>query len=843
MISRIVSLLLALPLMALGAYGLGTQLAPGHALVKALAGLLARTPWGLAPLQVLVGVTPRGIAMGAGLLLLAVAFRPRGEKLSSDEKEPGVARVDKRIVKKARRQAASMARKGAVEEAAELCFASGLLDPAATYFEQAEDFVRAAEIRHDQNRFAEAAALYLRAGQQETAGTIFASQNDWGRAAECYHKAGRMSVAAEMYEKAESWAEAAECYRSCEFHRHAARAFVRAGSWSRAAEALDEVVAEETRRSAGGHDAAKAAELGRLVLQAARLHEQADDLQGAQAVLERGECWAPAAELAMRREDFEQAADLYRRAGEFPKAAAALSRIGQEHAAAQLLGEFHRDKGEYDEAARLLAQAGDFMGAGDLYRQLEDYKLAGECYERHGDAMQAALMFKLAGDVARAAGCYERGECFEEAAECAAHMGDAVREALWLEQGGLFLRAGEAHLRLDQPDEAIRVLQQVKAEAPGFAQACALLGELFRSKGQHSLAVKKLRQAIGQRELDGESIQLFYSLATLHEAAGQPREAVDLYEKILTADYHFKDVEERLETTRALVQSLPAPSASASGAAGTLNTPQSRPGRYKVVGELGRGGMGIVYKAQDSVLDRTVAFKVLPDALRDNPQALKNFLREAKSAAKLNHPNIVTVFDAGEQDGRYYIAMEYVDGTTLKEIVRRRGVISPTGVLHVMLQMCEALAYAHSQKVVHRDVKTANTMWTRDRKAKIMDFGLAKVVEEVRNHTTLVSGTPYYMSPEQTLGKNVDHRTDLYSLGVTLFEMATGELPFKEGNVPYHHVHTPPPDPREVNPRLPPALAAILSRCLEKDPANRYQSAGEILEEVRGLMARQRPHP
>jgi serine/threonine-protein kinase len=185
--------------------------------------------------------------------------------------------------------------------------------------------------------------------------------------------------------------------------------------------------------------------------------------------------------------------------------------------------------------------------------------------------------------------------------------------------------------------------------------------------------------------------------------------------------------------------------------------------------------------------------------------------------------------------------MEYVDGTTLKEIVRRRGGISPTGVLHVLLQMCDALDFAHRNKVVHRDVKTANTMWTRDKKAKIMDFGLAKVVEEVRNHTTLVSGTPYYMSPEQTLGKNVDHRTDIYSLGVTLFELATGSLPFKEGNVPYHHVHTPPPDPRSVNPKMPALLARIILKCLQKDPAARFQSAAEIATGVRAAMAKNPP--
>jgi serine/threonine-protein kinase len=127
-------------------------------------------------------------------------------------------------------------------------------------------------------------------------------------------------------------------------------------------------------------------------------------------------------------------------------------------------------------------------------------------------------------------------------------------------------------------------------------------------------------------------------------------------------------------------------------------------------------------------------------------------------------------------------------------------------------------------------------MWARDKKAKLMDFGLAKVIEEVRNHTTVVSGTPYYMSPEQTLGKNVDHRTDIYSLGVTLFELAAGTVPFKEGNIPYHHVHTPPPDIRELQPELPESLATVINRCLLKDPAQRYQSAKEILDLIRNSL-------
>ncbi|MBW2275797.1 MAG: protein kinase, partial [Deltaproteobacteria bacterium] len=415
-------------------------------------------------------------------------------------------------------------------------------------------------------------------------------------------------------------------------------------------------------------------------------------------------------------------------------------------------------------------------------------------------------MFKVGGDRAAAAECYERSGRYTEAAECFALAGTFEREAELLDKAGEWMKAGEVFHREGMDDEAITVLQKIEQEHDDFSAASALLGDMFRARGQLSLAVKKLRQSIGDTELERDNLPVYYTLATILESNDQIVEAVEIYEKVMAFDYHYEDVERKLVEAKAKVpESTPLTQApidgSGTGTAGTMPVAASgQPGRYQVVGELGRGGMGIVYKAKDTLLDRLVAYKVLPDSFQENPQALANFLREAKAAAKLNHPNIVTVYDTGEQDGRYYIAMEYVDGTTLKEILRRRGVISAAGILHVLIQVSEALAYAHEKKVVHRDIKPANTMWTRDKKAKIMDFGLAKVVEEARNHTTVVAGTPYYMSPEQTLGKNIDHRTDIYSLGVTCFELATGTVPFKEGNIPYHHVHTPAPDIRELRP-------------------------------------------
>jgi tetratricopeptide (TPR) repeat protein len=843
----------ALLCLALGAFGLAAAHLPDSGLVALGRTVLAALTGPLSGLvgggleaesieKQLAGLPSLALLVaGAAVLLFSLRRRkdPAAEAKDAAEAEedPGEPAADKRLARKVQKQAAALAKKGEYSEAAELCLGGGLLDQAAEYFEQGEDLVRAAEVLHDQNRFTEAAELYIRAGQHETAGTIFASKNEFARAAEAYHKAGCISVAAEMYEKAGSHIQAAECYTQCDFHRHAAQAFLKAEAWGQAAKALENVILEEGTRVGTGQEPGKERELQKLVLQAGKLHQHAGDMEAAERVLEKGGCYAAAAEVALSLEHFSKASDLFLRGGDPLKAADALKQVGEEQAAAQILGDYHRDRGDDEEAALLLLQAGDFLSAGDLYRKLENFTKAGECYEQQGDAIQAAEMFHLGEDYARAAAQYERINQYDQAAECFAKLGNIQGQAENLARAGRLLEAGENLRREGMDDDAIKLLQQVKPGGGDFARACALLGDIFYSRGKHTLAIKKLRQAIGDSELDADNSDAFYRLATACEAADEFEEAVDLYEKILTYDYHYEDVEKRLEVARAKVREAPSADISAR-AQETVGAATAVSGRYQIVGELGRGGMGIVYKAQDTVLDRPVAFKVLPDALKDNPEALKNFLREAKSAAKLNHPNIVTVYDAGEQDGRYYIAMEYVDGTTLKEIVRRRGLISPNGVFHVLIQLCEALAFAHDQKVVHRDIKTANTMWTRDKKAKIMDFGLAKVIEEVRNHTTLVSGTPYYMSPEQTLGKNVDHRTDIYSLGVTIFELATGSLPFHEGNVPYHHVHTPPPDPREKNPKLPALLADIITACLKKNPDERYQSAGDIVAEVKSKLAR-----
>ncbi len=822
------------PVVASAVAGLGEATAALVCLVRPEAGAAAQA-W---VEGALTGEIPLFWLAPAGLALL-VAYRVagRGRRFAepvaaANGQTLHLAPLDRKARRRAVREAAALAREGRAIEAAELCFTSGLLEEAAGYFLEAEDFVRVAEIRHDQRRFEECAELYRKAGRSETAARILADRGDWARAAELYVEAGNLSVAAEAFEKAGRLREAADCYARSEIPRQAAEVYARCGEWRRAAECLETVV-REGLAGVGHGDPQRRVELRKLVLRAGELFQKVGDDLRAEAILALGGCAVAAAEVALRGERLERAAELFLEGRDAPRAADVLGRLGRAEEAARVLAEDCRDRGDEAGAARWFEEAGDPLAAGDLYRVLERWEQAAGCYERHGDFLQAAEMLRVAGDRERAAACYERAGRFREAAEALAQAGRHDREAELLARAGDRLRAGELLIEQGDEDRAIKVLQEIDDGHAHFARAAALLGDVFRRRGLHSLAVKKLERALAGRALDRETLGAHYALATTCEAAGETARARELYERILAFDYHHADASERL----ARLGEASGASASQEGGGRSAGASAAR-GRYRIVGKLGRGGMGIVYKAEDTVLDRVVAFKVLPQALKENPQALKNFLREARHAAQLNHPNIVTVYDAGEQAGIYYIAMEYVDGSTLKEIVKQRGAIAPGGVVNVLAQMCEGLAYAHDKKIVHRDVKTANAMWTRERKAKIMDFGLARALEEVRGEATMVSGTPYYMSPEQTLGRPVDHRTDIYSLGVTLFELLTGRVPFQDGNLPYHHVHTPAPDPREIEPRVPELLARIVLRCLQKDPGDRYPSTREILAELKATRSR-----
>lgn len=263
-------------------------------------------------------------------------------------------------------------------------------------------------------------------------------------------------------------------------------------------------------------------------------------------------------------------------------------------------------------------------------------------------------------------------------------------------------------------------------------------------------------------------------------------------------------------------------------------------GRYEIIEVLGQGAMGIVYKAHDPLIERFVAIKtinlqVLTKEEKESFEA--RFNQEAKAVGQLNHPNIVTIHDLGESGDIAYIAMEFLEGHELQDIIKNGQRLPLGDVLNIVIQVAAGLVYAHQHGIVHRDIKPSNIMVLKDHRAKITDFGVASMASSLlRTQTGKILGSPLYMSPEQVLNHSIDPRSDIFSLGIVLYQMLTGQLPFSGDNansVMYQIVNDVPKKPRSLNPDIPDKLDLIVSKCLEKNPDDRYQHANDLGDDLR----------
>jgi len=252
--------------------------------------------------------------------------------------------------------------------------------------------------------------------------------------------------------------------------------------------------------------------------------------------------------------------------------------------------------------------------------------------------------------------------------------------------------------------------------------------------------------------------------------------------------------------------------------------------RYRIVEKLGGGGMGVVYKAEDTELGRFVALKFLPDDVSRDPQALERFRREARAASALNHPNICTIYDIGKSGEQSYIAMEFLDGQTLKHRIAGRPLETEL-ILSLAIEIADALDAAHSEGIVHRDIKPANILFDNDNEPKLIDFGLARNVEAEPESTTVTEGTPYYVAPEKIKRERETFLSDMYSLGCTLYHALTGHVPFEAPTVEelvVAHVQTPPTPPKDVLPEITHPTSDVLMRVLAKNPSDRFLSYDDL---------------
>ena len=374
-----------------------------------------------------------------------------------------------------------------------------------------------------------------------------------------------------------------------------------------------------------------------------------------------------------------------------------------------------------------------------------------------------------------------------------------------------------------------------------------MLGISFQQQGLLDLALEKFQSL----PIEEKGVKdLLYNLGLDFEKKRQFSKALATYQMIVESEPRFKDLAERIPRLKQAEATMIFGSVGPKhpGEIGaTFLDGQTRPtlGRYEITGELGRGAMGVDYKGEDPKIHRTVAIKTINLSQFDDEQLKEvkmRFFREAESAGLMTHPNVVTIYDCGEEHDLAYIAMEYMEGENLENNTKPGNLLPVRETLYIIAMVADALDYAHKKNIVHRDIKPANIMRIKGSdQVKVTDFGIARITSSSETKTGIVLGTPSYMSPEQVSGKKVDGRSDIFSLGVLFYEMLTGQKPFIGGDITslmFKIAKEKHPSARSINPRVPPVVERIIDKALEKDVTNRYQSAGKMANHIRQVIAK-----
>jgi len=378
------------------------------------------------------------------------------------------------------------------------------------------------------------------------------------------------------------------------------------------------------------------------------------------------------------------------------------------------------------------------------------------------------------------------------------------------------------------------------------AESNRMLGLAFQGQGQLDMAFDKFKKV----PLDDQLMDNLYNLALDFERKRQFNKALAVYEYMATYNPKFRDLDQKLNRSKQMSETVMLGSGGGRTNASTLvldGGAMEKPmlGRYQVEKELGKGAMGVVYLGKDPKIGRIVAIKTMALAQEFDADELEEvkqrFFREAETAGRLNHPHIVTIYDAGEEHDLAYIAMEFLKGKDLVPQTKPGNLLPLPKTLSVIARVAEALDYAHRQNVVHRDIKPANIMYDAQADSvKVTDFGIARITDSSKTKTGMVLGTPSYMSPEQLAGKKIDGQSDLFSLGVTLYQLASGSLPFQGESMTqlmFKIANEPPADIFSINPTLPECLVTIINKALSKDVAARFKSGEEMALALRQCAA------
>ncbi len=740
------------------------------------------------------------------------------------------------------------------EELAEQLMAEGQFAKAAKLFAKAGQFDRAGKAAfkgHDETngiRYVLQAALgrvdeiYLDSSGKQAGDYLFANGKyrhakilyeqvrEFKKAAEAALKLKQNGAAARYYEKAGLYAEAAIYYESV-------------GRVDNALSMLEaeskKVKANPTLRSQKPTTQKSAYELD---LRRANILEKVGRVDEAAGLLQEIGLPKKAAELLSNRGRFDRALDLYVEAESWSDAYALLEKHPKVDK--ELAAKISLNAGHVHHAARLFAAMGQTKSAAMAFEQAEDWNQAGLLWEKIREHSRAATAYQQLGEYQRAARCWTASGEFELAARNYSKVSN-------------YRAAGENYLRSKQPYKAAEhflkckdklaaqtALLQVPVDHDSFTSATILLAPLLLEASQYQAAYQRLQLlSADTREMPERA----YFEARALEGLGKDSDAEHRYETLLTQKRRYKDAGQRLQGLKSKRQSnaieateVVSPFSQIKSSTELIEVGGVLAGRYQIVGVIGQGGMGKVYKAYDRQLNVTIAIKTLLQAADGrNSVEEERLLQEVRICHRITHPNVVRVYDVGRYAKGLFVSMEFLEGQGLETLVKADPPLELPKIRWILAQLIEGLKEAHHLGVIHRDLKPANVMVTKDR-VKILDFGIARArdFDAQLTQTGFAVGSPRYMSPEQFQGEEVDARSDLYATGIIAFALIAGTEPFKGANITrlvLDHLGSPPPDLRALRPGISEAWVGFVEKLLEKEKKDRYQSAEEVAEALRGL--------
>jgi serine/threonine protein kinase len=698
---------------------------------------------------------------------------------------------------------------GEEKKAMEMYVKGNHLALAARLLERKEDWRGAAKFYVQAGKFLDAAQIYCEQLKDfRSASAMFEKQNDLGRASEMSEKAGDIARAALLAEQAEQWERAGALYVQAQKYERAADVYSRL---------LKQLLVERDEK---GFLESHYVRLVKHGNNAGALYFRLKSYQKAAQCFEAVENYAKAAECYIQLEQPENAAQAFYKIQNYQQAYDLLARLGDECKNNELFGDVCYHLKQYEEAAELYLKADRPHKAAEAYEEGKYYHRAAELYQSWEDLTKAGELYLMVNDIETAAKLYEKAKNYEYAAKLYEQTG-AIHKAIdCLIATKRVLAAAELLIKQDESQKAVSILQEIAPDDDEFKDACILLAHLFTRMEMYPVALQKYAEALRDQPLSKENVDLYYGMALAYEKSGTLAKAREIYEKILSIQFRYKDVLARLNGIKT------------SGAVDhvvleTLSSAEKRVigGRYELTEKLSADSSGLLFRGRDTSLGRPVLIRRFP---AQEEFVLANIMEQVKAASNLNHSNILAIYDSGKDEDSYFICTESVDGHTLRQHLAR-GPMNVSQVCELSTQICLALAYAHKKKILHKNLTPEKIYVAAGGQIKITDFGMDGSSGSDSGESLF---SQHYSSPEQILAHEIDYRSDLYSFGVILYEMLYGMVPFSGHDAELQHVKKPLIFPENSQRWSPNFLNKIIQRCLQKDRQQRYKNAEEIIEEL-----------